>query len=192
MLSNSSVGNASTKGRTSGEGTGSSNVVEAANPTLDHLRTFLHLTTQAPLETVCRASLHVLAHVPAARQAVLEYLSTFYKVATFLHLRYNLNVKNSQYGGGGPSPADLITEANNLIQINMAIEMIESALDEMLTNAASSNELWSIELTHWLADMIGDIVANTASTCADSIPGLSAEEIASFKVMIVIRHLKEN
>lgn len=174
MQSNSSMINQSSKSRTSGEGTSCG---EVPSPTLDQLRTFLHLTTQAPLETVCRASLHVLTHVPGSRQAVLEYLATFYKVATFLHLRYNITLKNA-------SAADLANEAANLVQINQAIEMIESALEEMLNKSTYDNELWSLELTRWLADMIGDTVSNTATTCVESMPGLTPEEIASFRVNI--------
>jgi hypothetical protein len=146
------------------------------NLTTEQLHTFLHLTTQAPLESVCRSSLYVLANVPAGRQGVLEYLSTFYKVATFLHLRYQINLKNS----GSSSSVDLTTEANSLVQINQAIEIIETELGELLSKRA--NDLWSLEIIRWLADMLGDIVHNTATTCADSMQGLNSEEIAAFKV----------
>lgn len=48
---------------------------------IDHIKSFLHLTTQAPLEYVCKSSLYLLTNVPATRLAVFEYLGTFYKVS---------------------------------------------------------------------------------------------------------------
>jgi hypothetical protein len=139
---------------------------------IDHLRSFLHLTTQAPLEYVCRSALYLLNHVPSTRHAVLEYIGTFYKVATFLHLRYNLNQKNPNY-------QDLATDTNNINHINQVIDLIESSLNDLL-KSSSGKSLWATELAQWLVELIGDIVHNTGNTFADT-QGLTSEEIASFR-----------
>lgn len=139
---------------------------------LQHLRSFIHLTTQAPLEQICKSSLYILTRVPSTRHAVIEYISTFYRVTTFLHLRFNLNQKKPNY-------PDIQTDTKNILQINQVIDYIESSLVELIQKT-DINEFWSVELCQPLLELIGDIVLNTAISFADS-PGLSSEEIASFK-----------
>ncbi|RMZ95039.1 Integrator complex subunit 5 [Brachionus plicatilis] len=139
---------------------------------VQHLRSFIHLTTQAPLEQICKSSLYILTRVPSTRHAVIEYISTFYRVTTFLHLRFNLNQKKPNY-------PDIQTDTKNIQQINQVIDYIEASLVELLQKP-DINEFWSVELCQPLLELIGDIVLNTAISFADS-PGLSNEEIASFK-----------
>lgn len=138
-----------------------------------HLRSFIHLTTQAPLEQVCKSSLYILTRVPSTRHAVIEYISTFYRVTTYLHLRFNLNQKKPNY-------PDIQTDTKNIQQINQVIDYIETSLIELLEKQ-DINEFWSIELCQPLLELIGDIVLNTAISFADS-PGLTAEEVTSFKL----------
>ncbi|CAF0791809.1 unnamed protein product [Brachionus calyciflorus] len=140
---------------------------------LQHLRSFIHLTTQAPLEQVCKSSLFILTRVPSTRHAVIEYISTFYRVTTYLHLRFNLNQKKANY-------PDIQTDTKNIQQINQVIDYIESSLIELIEKPETS-EFWCVELSQPLLELIGDIVLNTAISFADS-QGLTNEEIASFKL----------
>lgn len=162
------------------------NPIQLNNPNpgsilIDNLRSFLHLTTQAPLELVCKSSLYLLTHVPATRPAVFEYIGTFYKVTTFLHIRFILNQKSQ------PN-RDSTQEANNINHINQVIDLIENSLSDLLkTNA--SNELWSLELAQWLIDLIGDIVSNNGLSFAET-PGLSIEELTQFKNLNLIDSLE--
>jgi hypothetical protein len=144
---------------------------------IEHLHSFLHLTTQAPLETVCRSSLFLLANVPSTRHAVLEYIGTFYKVGIFLQLRFNYNSKKN------PNYPELANDTSNIGHINQVIDLIENALNEILS-VASNNDLWSIELAQWLVELIGDISHNTGTQFAGDNSGipLTPEEIASLKV----------
>ncbi len=64
----------------SGQGSATSPNVNPGSILIEHIRSFLHLTTQAPLEYVCKSALYLLTHVPATRPAVFEYIGTFYKV----------------------------------------------------------------------------------------------------------------
>jgi hypothetical protein len=144
---------------------------------IEHLRSFLNLTTHAPLEYVCNSALYLLNHVPSTRHAVLEYIGTFYKVATILHLRYNLNQKNQ-------NNVDLTAETNNINHINQVIDLIENSFADLLSRRTTS-ELWSTELSQWLIDLIGDIVSNTGTAFADT-PGLSNEEIKMFKTPTLV------
>lgn len=139
---------------------------------LDNLRSFLHLTTQAPIELVCKSSLYLLTNVPSTRHAVLEYIGTFYKVAAFLHLRFNFNLKNADY-------PDLAVDTNNINHINQVIQLIEVSLNELIKSHKNS-EVWVIELAQWSMELIGDIVVNTGMTFADT-PGLSNEEVNAYK-----------
>lgn len=146
--------------------------VSDRNNLLQHLQSFIHLTTQAPLEQICKSSLYILTRVPSTRHAVIEYISTFYRVTTFLHLRFNLNQKKPNY-------PDIQTDTKNIQQINQVIDYIETSLIELIQKP-DINEYWSVELCQPLLELIGDIVLNTAISFADS-PGLSSEEIASFR-----------
>lgn len=138
-----------------------------------HLRSFIHLTTQAPLENVCKSALFLLTRVPSTRHAVIEYIGTFYKVATFLHLRFNLNQKNPNY-------PDLLTDTNNITHINQVIDHVEMSLIDLLEKS-ENKEFWSVELSQWLVELIGDISQNTGITFSET-QGLSPEEVASFKM----------
>lgn len=146
-----------------------------------HLRSFIHLTTQAPLEHVCTSSLYLLTRVPSTRHAVIEYIGTVYKVATFLHLRFNLNQKNPNY-------PDINADTKNINHINQVIDSIETALIELLEKS-ENNEFWSLELSQWLVELIGDIVQNTGITFSDT-PGLTSEESLNFKLPSIVDGLE--
>ena len=163
---------------------------------IEHIRSFLHLTTQAPLEYVCKSALYLLRNVPATRPAVFEYIGTFYKVATFLHIRFSLNKKNaSNRNGTGASSSDQSNaESNNINHINQVLDLIETSIGEILVAEAGkpimlNNDLWSIELSQWLIDLIGDIISNNGVTFTDT-PGLSLEESNQFKSLSIIEALE--
>jgi hypothetical protein len=153
---------------------------------IQHLKSFLHLTTQAPLEYVCTSALYLLNHVPSTRHAVLEYIGTFYKVATFLHLQYNRS-QNQQKQSSISSP-DQIAEANNINHINQVIDLIENSLIEILTNK-KNNEIWSLELSKWLIDILGEIVSNSSEAFANT-PGLTNEEINALRTPSIVDGLE--
>ena len=152
----------------------------------EHLASFLRLTTQAPLEYVCKSAIYLLRHVPSARFAVLEYIGTFYKVASFLNLRFTLSQRNPNVAAN--SAVDPTQELNNIAHINQVIELVETSLLELLTAAAATaasggggnNDIWCIELASWLIDLIGEIVINAGTSVADT-PGLSIGEINALK-----------
>ncbi len=151
--------------------------VNAGSGLIDNLRSFLHLTTQAPLELVCKSALYLLRHVPATRPAVFEYIGTFYKVTTYLHVRYIFQQKNQ------PN-RDLTAEMNNINHINQVLDLIEASISEML-QPNSSNELWSNELLQWLIDLIGDIVSSNGVAFAET-PNFSLEESNQFKNLSLV------
>ncbi len=152
---------------------------------IEHIRSFLHLTTQAPLEYVCKSALYLLTHVPATRSAVYEYIGTFYKVATFLYIRYNQSLKNTQKNAEQQTAALL----SNIQHINQVIDFIEGQLGEILSTTDNEvNDLWSLELAKWLIELMGDIVLNKGATFGDS--GLSEEEANSFKSFTLIDALE--
>ncbi len=152
---------------------------------IEHIRSFLHLTTQAPLEYVCKSALYLLTHVPATRPAVYEYIGTFYKVATFLHIRYNQSLKSTQKNAEQQTAALL----SNIQHINQVIDLIEGQLTEILTATDDEvNDLWSLELAKWLIELMGDIVLNKGATFGDS--GLSDEEANVFKAFTLIDALE--
>lgn len=176
----------STGGGGGGQNTAATNILEASvigqdQNLIDHLRSFLHLTTQAPLEYVCRSALYLLTHVPSTRHAVLEYIGTFYKVATFLHLRFNLNQKNPNY-------TDLTTDTSNINHISQVIELVDTSLTDLL-KSSSNNVVWSVELTQWLVELLGDIVLNTGNSFSET-PGLTSEEIASLRSLSIVDGLE--
>ena len=155
----------------------------SANPgsiLIENLRSFLHLTTQAPLELVCKSSLYLLTHVPATKPAVFEYIGTFYKVATYLHIRYIFNQKTQ--------PNRDLADINNINHINQVLDLIEASIGDLL-KSETCNELWSLELSQWLIDLIGDIVSNNGVAFADT-PGLSLEESKQFKNLSLIDALE--
>lgn len=146
-----------------------------------HLKSFLHLTTQAPLEYVCTSALYLLNHVPSTRHAVLEYIGTFYKVATFLHLQFNRSQLKQK------KTAD-IAEANNINHINQVIDLIETSLIEILSNN-KSNETWSIELSQWLIQILGEIVSNSGDAFANT-PDMTIEEMNALRRPTVVDGLE--
>ena len=149
---------------------------------IQHLKSFLHLTTQAPLEYVCTSALYLLSHVPSTRHAVLEYVGTFYKVATFLHLQFNRN--QSQQKQSASSTSDQLAEVNNINHINQVIDLIETSLADLLANK-QNNEMWSRELSRWLIELLGEIVSNSGEAFANT-PGLTSDEINALRTPSVV------
>lgn len=148
---------------------------------IENLRSFLHLTTQTPFEVVCKSALYLLSHVPATRPAVFEYIGTFYKIATYLHIRYIFSLKSQ------PN-RDFTAELQNITHINQVLDLIETSVGELFRPEAI-NELWSLELLQWLIDLIGDIVSNNGVVFTDQ-PGLSIEETTLFKNLSLIDALE--
>jgi hypothetical protein len=152
-----------------------------------HLKSFLYLTTQAPLEYVCTSALYLLNHVPSTRHAVLEYIGTFYKVATFLHLQFNRS-QQKQKKSANANTTDYVAEANNINHINQVIELIESALIEILSNN-KNNEAWSVELSHWFIELLGEIVSNSGDAFANT-PDMTPEEMSALRRPTIVDGLE--
>ena len=153
---------------------------------IQHLKSFLHLTTQAPLEHVCTSALYLLNHVPSTRQAVLEYIGTFYKVATFLHLQFNRSqLKQKKSNLNAP---DFVAEANNINHINQVIELIENSLVDILSNK-SNNDIWSIELSRWFIELLGEIASNSGEAFANT-PDMTIDEANSFRKPTIVDGLE--
>ncbi len=108
------------------------------------------------------------------------------KVATFLHIRYNLSLKNS----GKQAEQQAAALLNNITHINQVLDLIEGPLGDILQSDADSiNDLWSYELAKWLVELMGDIILNKGVTFTDT-PGLSEEETNSFKNLSLVDALE--
>jgi hypothetical protein len=148
------------------------------DPVLAHnLHIFLHLTDQAPVETVCKAALYLLDHVPATRPAVLEYLGTLYKVFSVLYLQCNQSQKNA-------TSADQIPDTT---EINKAVDLIEGNLINSIEELPLNFSCQTIE---WLVDLLGDVVSETGVKFAESNTGLTLEEIQAFRFPTIIDGLE--
>ena len=108
------------------------------------------------------------------------------KVATFLHIRYNLSLKSNQQGAEQQTSALL----NNITHINPVLDLIESKFGEIFTAEDEYNiDLWSQELSTWLVELMGDIILNKGVTFTDT-PGLSEDESKAFKSLTLIEALE--
>jgi hypothetical protein len=128
---------------------------------IENLRTFLYLTTQGHIELVCKSALYLLTNVPSTRHAVFEYMATFYKVATVLHLRYNISQRNPNH--------DLTTEMNHITSVNHVIDLVETSLSSLIEKSKQEDDIWPFEISIWLIELIGEIVLQNTNSMSDCI-----------------------
>ena len=130
--------------------TGSSSASAQGSMTLvDHLKVFFHYSSPGSLVQICNSATYLLVHAPATRQAALDYVGTFYKIAAYLHIKHNFNLRN-------PNNRDQADLQQNLIQINSCIEAVQTAIETIL-DSCKSNDAWQLRLFEWLVDLVGFI-----------------------------------
>jgi hypothetical protein len=137
---------------------------------LENLRTFLYLTSQGHIESVCKSALYLLTNVPSTRHAVFEYIATFYKVATVLHLRYNINQRNPNH--------DLTTEMNHITSVNHVIDLVETSISSLIEKSKQDDDIWPFEISIWLIELIGEIVLQNSST----MPECTGIDLINFRL----------
>jgi hypothetical protein len=153
---------------------------------LEHLRCFLQLGAQAPLEVICKSALYLLKNIPSARFAVLEYIGVFYKIGAYLDIRFNLIKKNTSLNQ--QQQLQQTDDANNIQHINQALDLIEDLIYSQFLSTSNSRdyiEVWSIELSQWLIDTLGEIISNN-NMAYSNLPGVSSEEAITLNSMSLI------
>jgi hypothetical protein len=144
---------------------------------LENLRTFLYLTTQGHIELVCKSALYLLTNVPSTRHAVFEYMATFYKVATVLHLRYNINQRNPNH--------DLTTEMNHITSVNLVIDLVETSISSLIEKSKQDDDIWPFEISIWLIELIGEIVLQNSTSMLECI-GIQFKSFFNIDYKIII------
>ena len=89
----------------------------------ENLHSFLFSDTQTPIETVCKSALYLLANVPAARSAALEYIGHFYDIASLLNLNQLQSLRNDP---------NAVVDLNNSNHINQIADSISIDITNLL------------------------------------------------------------